>query len=86
MIALLTDKDSPRIRYVLNEIFGRRLGLTWEVYTEKESFKASPEKIKIKYLTVNDEALPGLFIQSHELMFEKGLNEYFSPKSYISLK
>jgi hypothetical protein len=81
MIALLTDKDSPRIRYVLNEIFGRRLGLTWEVYTEKESFKASPEKIKIKYLTVNDKALSGLFIQSHKLMFEKGLNEYFSPKS-----
>ena len=81
MIALLVDKDSPRIRYVLNEIFDRRLGQKSEVYTEKAAFKASPEKIKIKYLTVNDESMPGLFIQSHEMMFEQGLNEYFSPKT-----
>lgn len=81
MIALLTDKESPRIRYVLNEIFDRRLGLKSTIFTEKEDFKASPEKIKIKYLTVNDENLPGLFIQSHEVMLELSLNEYFSPKT-----
>lgn len=81
MFAVLVHSISPRIHYIFKELFERRHGFSVVFYEDDASFNTSSEPIKIQYLTKKATQLPGFFIQQHELMTQKGVNDFFSPNT-----
>ena len=51
MFAVFIDQDSPRTRYVLQEILSRRWNTALAIFTNWNEFKASNECFKIEYTT-----------------------------------
>ena len=49
MLLVFAHQDSPRLRYVLSEIVGRRLGLAWELTRDLKAFEASSVRSKLAY-------------------------------------
>lgn len=82
MFAVFTDKVSPRIRYVLEEVLGRRLRksvrLCFEEHDYMEYFNLGNPHC-IKYLETDRSDLPGIFIQRTGSVLEKGMDELYEP-------
>ncbi len=49
MLLVFAHQDHPRLRYVLSEVFGRRLGLRVSIETNLAAFEASSEPMKLAY-------------------------------------
>ena len=72
MLLVYTHKITPRLRYVFKQICTRILGIPVNFTTAIEEFIAH-DNIKISYTRqpLGNE----LFVRSHELLFEQGLND-----------
>jgi len=84
MFAVFTDKVSPRIRYVLEEVLGRRLGksvrLCFEEQDYCEYFKLGNPHC-VKYLEIDRTDLPGTFVQRTGNILDQGMDELYEPIS-----
>lgn len=79
MFAVFIDQVSPRIRYVLEELFARRLHCALRIYTVREDFKADSSPFKIQYVTAEIDDLPGFVIIRDNLMLEEHINPTYTP-------
>ena len=79
MFAVFIDQDSPRTRYVLQEILSRRWNTALAIFTNWNEFKASNEFFKIEYTTEKRDDSHSFFIQRENIIVEEGVNEYFNP-------
>ncbi|MGM5470524.1 polysaccharide deacetylase family protein [Flavobacteriaceae bacterium LMO-SS05] len=72
MLLVYTHKITPRLRYVFKQICTRTLGIPVDFTTMVEAFIAH-DSLKMSYARqpLGNE----LFIKSHELLFEQGLND-----------
>ncbi len=82
MFAVFTDKVSPRIRYVLEEVLGRRLGKSVRLCFEEQDYceyhnLGNPHCVK--YLEVDRPELPGIFIQRTGNILDQGMDELYEP-------
>ena len=71
-IFVYTHKITPRVRYIFNLIFKDCLGLTFQLTTSIEDFKAF-EGYKFSYS--NQDIDKTFHVSSHSLLFESGIKE-----------
>jgi len=84
MFAVFTDKVSPRIRYILEEILGRRLGKSVRLCFEEQDYCEyyNLENLHcVKYLEIDRPELPGTFVQRTGTILEQGMDELYEPIS-----
>lgn len=74
-IAIYCPNPSPRKDYIFNEVFKHRAGSDYILYTDLDSFRASPESVKISYTTHNVEGTS--WIYACGLLDETGINDSF---------
>jgi hypothetical protein len=74
MILVLTDKVSPAIHYVLEEVFSRHFQVEFEITNNQEHYQSATNTLKIKYTPLNDSELEGLWIPNSEFL-NRNLNE-----------
>ena len=70
MLLVYSPQNSPRLEYVLQELFGFRMELDYRLVHDREKFQSAPETHKINY---SFEDLDGMCIFPAGLLFEKGL-------------
>ncbi len=83
MFAVFTNKVSPRLRYVLEEVLGRRLGKSVQLCFDEDDyldFTATQRCICLKYLEEDRVDLPGIFIQSVGPILNQGFLEMYEPE------
>lgn len=71
-IFVYTHKITPRVRYIFNLIFKDCLGLTFQLTTNIDDFKAF-EGYKFSY--TNQDIDTNFHVTSHSLLFESGIKE-----------
>ncbi len=79
MFAVFIDQVSPRIRYVLEELFARRLHCELTIYTDQAAYKADSSPFKIQYVTTETKDLPGFVVIRDNFMLEEQVDLYFTP-------
>ncbi len=82
MFAVFTDKVSPRIRYVFEEVLGRRLGKSVRLCFEEQDYLEYHRQGNshcLKYLEVDRNDLPGTFIQHVGSILKKDMDELYEP-------
>lgn len=73
MIAFFSKHNTPRLQYVLSELFGRRMGIAYVVVTTLDDLEASSARVKINYTA---DAVPGsLHVKPHGLLSETGIRD-----------
>ena len=80
MFAVFIDQVSPRIYYVLEELFARRLHCELKIYTDQEHYKADSSPFKIQYVTAENTDLPGFVVIRDPFMLEEQVTLYFTPR------
>lgn len=80
MFAVFVDQDSPRIRYVLEELLSRRWKTDLKIFTDIEAFKKNTSNFRIQYAEKEEHGLNAFFIAREPFLLENEVNEYFTPK------
>lgn len=79
MFAVFIDQVSPRIRYVLEELFTRRLRCALQIYTVQADYKTDSSPFQIQYVTAKIDDLPGFVVIRDNFMLEDQVNLNFTP-------
>lgn len=79
MFAVFIDQVSPRIRYVLEELFARRLHCELTIYTDQAAYKTDSSPFKLQYVTAKIDDLPGFVVIRDNFMLEDQVNLNFTP-------
>ena len=79
MFAVFIDQVSPRITYVLEELFARRLQCELKIHTVPEDFIKDNSPFKIQYVGSEQPDLPGFVVIRSDIMLEDKVNRYFDP-------
>jgi len=75
-VAIFSLEVTPRLTYILNEMFNRRLGLQYVVYTNQKEWENAPHP-KINYS--NQAIETGVCIKPSRLLFETGIDASRKP-------
>ncbi len=68
MLLVFTHKVSHALNYVLEEIFSNHFHVKFEITNNLEYYQTSKNTLKIKYTTLNDSELEGLWIPNSEFL------------------
>ncbi len=80
MILVFTRKVSHALNYVLEEIFSKYFHVEFEITNDQEYYQSAKNNIKIKYISLNDREIDGLWIPNSEF-----LNTNFTELNDINL-
>lgn len=76
MVIVYSPAESSRLLYVLNEIFSRRLGISWTFTSNAKEYEGNSSPCKINY---SDQVLPGLQVLPSGFLQELGIVPGFKP-------
>jgi hypothetical protein len=80
MFAVFIDQVSPRIHFILEELFSRRLKTDLLVYTSFELFETDKSPYKICYVEKTEAIYPYFVVERNGFMTENVVNPYFDPE------
>ena len=82
MVLLFTHQNSQRVHYIFNEVFGARLGVSFQITSDWSVFKESNAQTKILYTDIQplkEDILDFIWVYNSGLLSENFIRESSNP-------
>ena len=81
MFSVFIDQVSPRINYILEELFTRRLQVVLRIHEDPNTYLSDLAEFKIQYVKAENKELPGFVVIRSDFMLESAVDPLFDPET-----